>query len=58
MPQLDMYDHATRCHQLRFRILRMADTKEVRPQIKVGVDPQVSFTQGHERYDMKDPRRG
>jgi hypothetical protein len=56
MPQLDMDDHATRDCQLRFRVLRMTDMEEVLPQIKIRVNPQVSFTQGHKGRDMQDSR--
>jgi hypothetical protein len=50
-----MDDYGTKDHQLRFRVLRMTDTEEVHPQIMIGVNPQVSFTQGNEGRDMQDP---
>jgi hypothetical protein len=49
-----MDDHVTRDHQLRFRVLQMTDMEEVLPQIEIGVDPQVSFTQGYKGYNMQD----
>jgi hypothetical protein len=39
MPYLNMNNHASRDHQLHFRILRMMDMKEVLPQVEIGVDP-------------------
>jgi hypothetical protein len=49
-----MDDNAPGDHQLCFRILWTKDVKEVLPHIKIKVDPQVSFTQGHEGRDMQD----
>jgi hypothetical protein len=34
----------------------MLDAKEVFPQIKIRVDPQVRLTQSHEGHDMQDSR--
>jgi hypothetical protein len=39
MAQLDMDNRASRDRQLRFRILWMADAKEVLSQFKIRVDP-------------------
>jgi hypothetical protein len=49
-----MDDCATRDRQLRFSVLRMMDTEEVLLEIKIEVDPQVSFTQGHKGRDIQD----
>jgi hypothetical protein len=32
----------------------MTHTEKILPQIEIGVDPQVSFTQGYEDNDMQD----
>jgi hypothetical protein len=54
MPCLNMDNRTTRDCQLSFRILQTPDMKEVLPQIKLRVDPQVSFTQSHEGRNMQD----
>jgi hypothetical protein len=43
MPQLYMDDCAPGGRQLRFRILRMPDAKEVFPHIKIRADPHVGL---------------
>jgi hypothetical protein len=47
MAQLDMDNTASRDHQLHIRILLTTDVKQELPHVKIGVDPQVSYTQGH-----------
>jgi hypothetical protein len=44
MPKLDMNNCTPRDHELHFQVLRMLDTEEVIPQIKLRVNPQVSLT--------------
>jgi hypothetical protein len=56
VPRLDMNDCTPGDHQLRFRILWTTGVKEVLRQIKIRVDPQVGFTQGHEGRDVQDSR--
>jgi hypothetical protein len=41
---LDLDDHAPKDQQLSSWILQTPDAKEVLPQIKFRVDPQVSLT--------------
>jgi hypothetical protein len=50
-----MDDRTTIDRQLCFTVLPMMDTKEVLPQIKIVVDPEVSFTQGNEGCEMQEP---
>jgi hypothetical protein len=58
MPKLDMNNRTPRECQLRFWVLRMPDTKEVNPQIKLMVNPLVSLTQSHKGLYVQDPRVG
>jgi hypothetical protein len=58
MPRLDMNNRTPRECQLRFWVLRMPDTKEVNPQIKLMVNPLVSLTQSHKGLYVQDPRVG
>jgi hypothetical protein len=51
-----MDNRAPENRQLSFRILQKLDMKEVLPQIKLRVDPQVSLTHSHEGRDMMDSR--
>jgi hypothetical protein len=56
VPHLNMNDRAPEEHQLSFGIQRTPDTKELFPQIKLRVDPQVRLTQSHDGHYMQDTR--
>ena len=38
-------------------LLQKGDDKEIRPQVKVGTNPQESLTQGNERRNVLNPIR-
>jgi hypothetical protein len=55
MPRFDIDVHATQNRRFRARVLREPDTKEVLPNIKVGLNPHVDITLGHKGHDIQDP---
>jgi hypothetical protein len=52
VPHLNVDNHASGDCQPSFRILWAPDTKEVLPQVKLTVDPQLSLTQSNEGRNM------
>jgi hypothetical protein len=58
MPRFDIDVHATQNYRFDACVRQEPGAKEVHPQIKVGLNPHVGFTQGHKGCDMQDPRGG
>jgi hypothetical protein len=54
VPRLDMDHRASRDRQLCYRILQTVHMEEILPQIEIGINPQVSFTQDYEDGDTED----
>jgi hypothetical protein len=58
MPRFEIDAHATQKRHFRVWALRKSITKEVVPQIKVGLNQYVGLAQSHKGHDMNDPRGG